>query len=189
MASACDYEVGHSHQVTRLALELFDGLQTLHKLSLTDRSLLECAGLLHDVGWASGQRKHHKTTLRIIMGWDFEHLDDRERSMAASIARYHRRALPDAKKHAHFAELARSDREIVCKLAALLRVADGLDRSHTDAVTHVECDVKKSRVLLRCQCTGPADSEYIAGMKKASLFEKIFDRTLDIEIAESVDTP
>ncbi len=67
LAQTCDYEANHSHQVTRLALRLFDELESLHHLGQEPRFWLECAGILHDIGWIEGWRNHHKTALRVIL--------------------------------------------------------------------------------------------------------------------------
>ncbi|MEA4906585.1 MAG: HD domain-containing protein, partial [Anaerolineaceae bacterium] len=67
LARNCEYEVQHSHQVTFLALRLFDELKTLHQLGDRERRWLEYAGILHDIGWIEGWKGHHKATLRIIL--------------------------------------------------------------------------------------------------------------------------
>ncbi|TLN24103.1 HD domain-containing protein, partial [bacterium] len=66
LAQMMEYEADHTHQVTRLALRLFDETVELHKLGELERFWLQCAGLLHDIGWVEGWKGHHKTSLRII---------------------------------------------------------------------------------------------------------------------------
>ena len=50
LAERCRYDEDHARQVARLALDLFDGTHRLHGLGARERSLLEFAALLHDVG-------------------------------------------------------------------------------------------------------------------------------------------
>ena len=126
-----DWDVPHCRKVGHLAVTLFDQLTALHNLGAPERDLLEAAALLHDIGWTVSHDKHHKHTYRLIQ-------ENRQRLssftatevvLVANIARYHRKSLP-ALKHEAFATLPAADREVVRKLAALLRIADGLDRPH-----------------------------------------------------------
>jgi len=179
-AENCGYERGHSHQVTRLALLLFDALRPLHKMGSRQRFLLHCGGLLHDIGWAYGKAGHHKSALRMILQDQSLPLADRERLLVALIARYHRKALP-RDGHEDFARLDGEDRRRVRALAGILRVADGLDRTHVSAVREVRCEVSAERVVIRCEVDGSADAEMWAASEKADLLESAFNRKVVIE--------
>ena len=180
LAESCDYEVGHTHQVTRLALKLFDELQPLHLLGAQERFWLNAGALLHDIGWIEGQKGHHKTALRTILHNKVLNFDNGERLIIGSIARYHRGALPK-KKHSHFATLKSSERDIVSILAAILRVADGLDRSHQDLVQDLSCEVTEDEILIKCSVSRPAEIERMFALKKGQLLEKVFKRSLAVE--------
>ncbi|OQY23651.1 MAG: hypothetical protein B6I35_03195 [Anaerolineaceae bacterium 4572_32.2] len=180
LAERCDYEVEHSHQVTRLALRLFDELRLLHQLGAEERFWLQCGALLHDIGWVEGQRRHHKTSLRIIRGATQLPFDARERLIIGSIARYHRRALPK-NEHAHFAALEPADQRLVAVLAALLRVADGLDRTHRSIVEDLTCEVSPQQIIARCTMRGYAEPERERALDKGLLLEQVFDREFVIE--------
>jgi len=179
-AEDCGYERGHSHQVTRLALTLFDGLRNLHGMGHLERFLLRCGGLLHDIGWAHGQAGHHKAALRMILQTESLPLADRERLLVALIARYHRKA-PPRDDHKDFARMDDEDRRRVRALGGILRVADGLDRTHVNAVCEVRCEVSAERVVIRCEVDGSADAELRAASEKADLLESVFDRKIIIE--------
>ena len=129
LAAQCGYDAQHSRQVTQLALCLFDELYELHQLDGEDRFRLECAGLLHDIGTLEGWKGHHRATLRIILESPLLPLDRQERLVIGNIARYHRKSLP-ALTHAPFAALDLAEQDTVSRLAALLRLADGLDHDH-----------------------------------------------------------
>lgn len=140
-AEACRYERLHSEHVAKLSMRMFDQLSRYQalprRLSTTEcRSMLEAAAVLHDVGHLVNYAKHHKHSMRLIFNSDIRAFTPRQLSIIANIARYHRRAEPSS-RHARFKRLSRDDRNIVSKLAAILRVADGLDRSHTQAVHDV----------------------------------------------------
>ena len=180
LAERCQYDKQHTQQVTKLALRLFDELQALHGLGGTERFWLNCGALLHDIGWIEGQQRHHKTALRLILADRSVPLDERVRPIVASLARYHRKALP-SRQHGHFAALGAADRKCVQMLAAILRLADGLDRTHMDLVRDVRCDVAAKRVLVRCFVKGPAEAEIQSAEKKADLFGAVFRRAVRFE--------
>ncbi|MFC1714579.1 YfcE family phosphodiesterase [Candidatus Poribacteria bacterium] len=184
LAKSCEYEVGHTHQVTRLALRLFDELQRLHLLGAQERFWLNAGALLHDIGWIEGQKGHHKTALRTILHNKILPFDNGERLIIGSIARYHRGAMPK-KKHSHFAALRPPQRDIVSILAAILRVADGLDRSHQSLVQNLSCEVSQEEIIIRCFVSRPAEIERMFGLKKGPLLEKVFERSLAIEWQQS----
>jgi len=180
LASSWHYEAGHAHQVTDLALRLFDGLQMLHGLSGEARFWLRCAGMLHDIGWVEGQKGHHKTALRLILEAPRLPFNTRERLILGSLARYHRKALPDP-SHEHYAALTPSDREIVRVLAGLLRVADGLDRTHQGRIKNLACELRPEKIVVHGDVRHPAEEERLAALDKAELSEQVFKRELEIE--------
>jgi exopolyphosphatase/guanosine-5'-triphosphate,3'-diphosphate pyrophosphatase len=180
LASSCNYEAGHTHHVAHLALQLFDELQSLHGLGEEERFWLQYAALLHDIGWIEGQRAHHKTAQRLILESPVLPFDTRERLIIGSVARYHRKALPDT-SHDHYAALRRSDRRTVRVLSALLRVADGLDRTHQNQVKNLACVITSKKVLVYCDVQKPAMEERQRALDKAELFKQVFKRKLVIE--------
>jgi exopolyphosphatase/pppGpp-phosphohydrolase len=182
LAQACHYEAEHSHQVTRLALMLFDQLRPLHGLSGQRRFRLTCGALLHDIGWIEGGRAHHKTSLRLILESPLLPWNLRHRLIIGSIARYHRKALPDL-KHDHFAQLSRADREDVRILSAILRVADGLDNTHRSNVRSVDCHINARELIILCKTRLPAHTEARKALAKGDLITQVFERQLRIEWA------
>lgn len=178
LARTLEYEAEHTQQVTRLALLLFDQMKSLHQLDEKERFWLQCAGILHDIGWVEGWKGHHKTSLRIIQTTQLLPLDNKERLIIGSIARYHRKALPD-KTHDHFAVLEPAEQEKVKTLSALLRVADGLDASHQSRVNDLSVHITKKRILIRCAIkTLTAIEEEISATNKSDLMVKVFHRTV-----------
>lgn len=177
LAETCHYEATHAQHVTYLALRLFEQLQNLHALGPDAHFLLGCAGLLHDVGWIEGQRKHHKISRDLILHAQHLPFDERERTLLANIARYHRKALP-SEKHPLYASLQAADRHTVDVLAGLLRVADGLDRSHESLVRDLRCDVTKKAITVTVQAHKDIEDELQAAEKKSDLLQRVLQRNL-----------
>jgi exopolyphosphatase/guanosine-5'-triphosphate,3'-diphosphate pyrophosphatase len=178
------FEEEHSRQDARLAVRLFDLTMDLHHLDEEYRDLLYCAGLLHDIGYVEGYWGHHKTAYKLIMEADLPGLSRREKSIVANVARYHRGAEPKL-GHAGFAVLAPEDREVVTILGAILRLADGLDRSHTNAVRDLDMWLDGEELVLALDCPFGCDSEVWAGEKKGRFFGKVFG--VEIRVCQSLD--
>jgi putative phosphoesterase len=180
LAESCDYEEEHTHRVTELSLRLFDELQPLHQLGGEERFLLRCGALLHDIGWIEGQKGHHKTSRDLILNASDFPFSERERTIIASVTRYHRGALPKD-KHDHFAALSPVDQYHVTILAALLRVGDGLDRTHRNVVQDLSCEVSPEQIAVDCAVRMYAVPERDAALEKGDLLKRTFDRELLIE--------
>lgn len=137
VANSYHEDLGHAEHITDLALELFDELTRLHLLNDEDRELFEAASLLHNVGIFVSHSAHHHHSYYLIR--NSEHLTgftEREIEIIAQVARYHRKSAPKL-KHAGFASLHAADQDKVRWMAAMLRVAIGLDRSNRQVVTRV----------------------------------------------------
>lgn len=167
----------HVQHVAQLALQLFDQLSELHGLGLRERLLLEMAGYLHDIGHgsASGGVGHHKESARLIRQQPWTSLSRNEAEIVAQVARYHRKGMPEM-SHDEFRALAPADRQIVQRLAGLLRLADALDRTHEQLVRAIRVELPVNRVLLHLEITGPALYELQAARIKADLAEAVFQR-------------
>src|SRR3954465_1288773 len=135
-------EPQHVLHVGKLALLLFDQLQTLHQLGPEDRLLVEAAACLHDIGWAvtPGGKEHHKASARLIRERAWKSLAPAEVAVLALVARYHRQSLPDP-EHKDFMRLSPDHRNRVDRMAALLRMADGLDRRHRQLVVDLTANI------------------------------------------------
>ncbi len=181
-ARACRYEMEHSEQVLKLSILLFEKLTPVHRLHAHDLYLLTCAAILHDIGWMQGRQAHHKKAMQMILNETGLPLDETERKMVALIARYHRKALP-GDDHAFYQDLPAPRQKQVCLLAGILRMADGLDRSHMSAVQDIDVRMDEKSVLVRCTTRGPASAERVAAQKKGDLFEQTTGLKMQFETA------
>ena len=181
----CDFEEGHSLQDARLAVLIFDLTTELHHLDDEYRDLLYCAGLLHDIGYVAGYWGHHKTAYRLILNADLPGLSKREKRIVANAARYHRGAKPKL-SHKGFSALGSEDREIVTMLAAILRLADGLDRSHTNAVSDLDLWLEGQRLVVQVDCPIGCSAETWAGEKKGRFFGEVFG--VDVKVQQRLGT-
>jgi exopolyphosphatase/pppGpp-phosphohydrolase len=166
-------DIEHYGQVSKLSLELFDGLISLHQLGNRERCWLECAAILHDIGLVKSRGSHHKRSAKLILNETKLPFTSLERRIIASIARYHRKGLP---KQNHY-NLATLDRETLRKvkiLASLLRIADSLDYTHQSIAEALNVKVGTKRISVECVSKTKSILEEQAFNKKKDLFENVF---------------
>ena len=184
LARRCNWDEAHSRHVARLATDLFDATRSLHGLGPDERELLEHAALLHDIGHHVAHESHHKHTAYLIQHGRLRGYDPEEVDALACLARYHRRGDPKP-SHEPFATLGPERQDQVTTLAAILRIADGLDFSHTGTVTSIDVDIDPSRVRIDVAGTGDLQMELWGARRKRPLFEKVFGRRLEFVAAVS----
>lgn len=179
-----DASLEHGRHVAFLADRLFDELAELHGLGKKWRRRLHLAALLHDIGFAEGRRKHHKISMRRIETDTTLGIADKDRPLVALLARYHRKAWP-SQKHRRFADLSGKKRDAICKAAALLRIADGLDYRHLGNIQDVSVEVTDSVIRLQLRSCGECAPEQARAVKKGDLLEHLTERTLECTCREA----
>jgi exopolyphosphatase / guanosine-5'-triphosphate,3'-diphosphate pyrophosphatase len=173
------YDEAHSLQVARLALSLFEQLRELHRLGEADYRILLAAAVLHDIGAYISYKKHHKHSLYLLSQSELPGLNQEEMLMVANVARYHRKGSPGP-AHEYFVRLSKPDRDRVAKLAALLRLADALDREHAQNVRRLQATLQPRWLTLEVAGEGDADSAAWAVKRKAQLFGEVFGRKVRV---------
>ncbi len=175
----------HSAHIVRLSLSLFDQWKTLglHVYGRA-RELLEYAALLHDAGFFVSHTDHQQHSYYLIRHSELLGFNDREVEIIASVALYHRKALP-RKKHARFAGLDGKTQRLIQVLSCALRLAEALDRSHLMLVQSVACETQgnPSRLTLTLHATADAQLEVWAAEAQAPAFEKTFGLPLEVQVA------
>ena len=163
----------HAQQVSRLAVSIFDQLQPLHKLGQADRRILKGAALLHEIGQMIAFSGHHKHSYYLILHSDLPGISEAETQILACVARYHRKSHPKA-SHEGYHLLDKQGRERVRRLAAILRIADGLDREQQSLVSEIRVQVKTPDVQFYISVHYRAAIEVWSAKQKGSLFEEVF---------------
>jgi len=166
-------DMPHARYVASASLQVYDALTDRHRLPLRNRLILEVAALLHEAGMFVSTRSHHKHSMYLIHNSDIFGLTAWDKELAGLVARYHRRSHP-LMAHEIYGTLPHDRRLTVCKLAAILRVADALDRSHSRRVRvqRVEITDRELRLLV----AGVADPavERLALEQKAGLLADVY---------------
>ncbi len=184
LAERCSYARDHSRQVARLALELFDQTQPAHRLDARAREWLEYAALLHDIGEHISHARHHKHSYYLVKNGDLRGFEPEEVELMALITRYHRRGQPK-RSHDGYGQLGSEARRTVRTLAAIVRVAESLDRSHQHSVASLEIVPGAQDYLVRLKPDGDTELEVWAAQRNAAPLAKALRRVIRFEVAAS----
>ena len=117
--------------------------------------------MLHDIGTAVDYDDHHKHSRYLILNAGLPGFTTRETALIGQIARYHRKGSPSL----GLAEaLARDgDEELLVRCAALLRVAEQLERSRDQSVHAARIEVEDGRVELQPRGRRGRDARALGG--------------------------
>jgi exopolyphosphatase/guanosine-5'-triphosphate,3'-diphosphate pyrophosphatase len=181
----------HAEKVRRFALRIFDATTSLHRLPPAARRTLELAAILHDIGQHIRYERHERHAHYLIRNADLPGFARDEVEVLALVCRYHRGPRPK-KRHPEYGALRKRDRDLVRRLAAILRIADGLDRSHFQVVEDIDCAVEEGRLVIRVAAREDAELELWAARRKRALFERVFGVPVRIELAvrpERIEAP
>jgi exopolyphosphatase/guanosine-5'-triphosphate,3'-diphosphate pyrophosphatase len=181
LAARYHVDPAHTEHVAKLATGLFDQLADagVHPGDPHERELLVAACTLHDIGMSVDYDDHHKHSRYLILNAGLAGFEPREVALIAQAARYHRKGMPD------FGELesltSEGDAEMLDRLAALLRLAEDLERSRDQTVhaAHVASD--NGTISLELDAEGSASVERWAVEREVELFDRAFKRKLKVE--------
>lgn len=179
-----DFNEPHARHVAGLSRTIFQALNDQHELDPRFELILYVAALLHDIGNIVSSRSHHKHSAYLILNSDLFGLGERDLQMVAQVARYHRRAVPSA-SHTAYAALDMDSRIVVSKLAAMLRIADSIDRSESQRIPLIEGAVANNRFIISVPEIDDLSLEQLALQQKGTLFEDVFGMPIELRRAKA----
>jgi exopolyphosphatase/guanosine-5'-triphosphate,3'-diphosphate pyrophosphatase len=182
LAERCNYSPEHAQQVARLAMALFDQTRAVHGLTDREREWLEYGSLMHDLGVHISYERHHRHSYYLIKNGDLRGFDPQEVEVIGLLARYHRRAEPK-KSHEEFGGLSTNLRRTVRVLSALLRLAEGLDRSHSQPLTSLQVHDRGDDYLIQLRANGDAELELWAAARHVAPFEAMIGKPVRFDVS------
>jgi len=180
LAGQYHLDVAHTRHVATLALGMFDELARLglHDGDPRERELLWAASILHDIGMSVDYDDHHKHSRYLILNAGLPGFSPVEVAIIAQAARYHRKGMPDpGPLRALFGE---GDTERLDRCAALLRLAEDLERSRDQLVRETRIALRDGEVELRLVADGEAAVPRWAANRETELFARAFHRELAV---------
>jgi len=168
----------HAVKVCQLALSIFDQLLDLHEYAGPERKFLGAAAILHDIGICVDYYRHHRHSAYLIENADLPGFSHREIALISLLVRWHRQGTP--KLEAYSTILGSEDRERLRKLAAILRLAEDLERSRIQTVMDVRCAISSGTITIEALTWAPADAELWAANRNEDVFHAVFQRHLRV---------
>jgi exopolyphosphatase/guanosine-5'-triphosphate,3'-diphosphate pyrophosphatase len=181
IAGKFQYDKEHAQDVEKKSLLLFDETRKLHGLGKRERLLLQLAAILHDCGKFISLNEHYTNSFNIILASDIPGISQNEQKIIANIARYHSGLAPE-QSHTNFSEMDDSSKLIVAKLAAIIRIADALDRSHKQKIKNMRVDLESNRLVIKVDTAEDILLEEWTFEDKAEFFKLVFGIVPEIKI-------
>ena len=176
LAAQYHADQAHTEHVARLSLALWDALDG-HG-DPVERELLWAAAMLHDIGTAIDYDDHHKHSRYLILNAGLPGFSPRETALIGQMARYHRKGTPGL---GPFAALMRDgDAELLTRCAAVLRLAEQLERSRDQAVDRVDVELSDGRAELHLHAHEDVSVARWAAQRQGELFRRAFGRELAV---------
>lgn len=167
------HDVSHAASVEHTSLLLFDRLVKNHGLGKRERFLLKIAAILHDIGKFVSLRRHYFYSYRLIISSDIIGFSEEERALMANVAFYHSKGTPSL-NDANFAALAPVRRITLAKLAAIIRLADAVDRSHLQKAAIRSISLSGEELIITITADQDTSLEEWTFLDKADFFENVF---------------
>lgn len=158
----------------QICMTIFDSMKKVHGLGRRERLLLRICALLHDCGKYISLVNVGECSYSIIMSTEIIGLSHREREIVASVVKYNHLAFAYYKEQGRATDLDRDAYLIVAKLAAILRVANGLDRSHKQKFKYIKAVLKEDELILTVDTMEDITLERGLFDNKADFFEEVF---------------
>lgn len=167
----------HVNVMANLALTIFDKTKSIHGMQKRDRLLLHIAVLLHDCGKFISMAHSAECTYNIIMATEIIGLSHAEREIVANIVKYNAMDVISFEEFAVRSSLNREQYIKVCKLAAILRVSNAMDRSHKQKIQEIRVSIKDTMMILTVDTLEDITLEQGLLREKAEFFEDVFGIT------------
>ena len=167
------FDETHSRYVAMHCMTIFDALTKEHGMNRRHRIMLEIAAILHDVGTyirASGHQKHGQY---IVANSEIFGLQTDELNIISNVINYHR-GDPPSQSDIEYIKLQREERMLVLKMASILRVADSLDRGHSQRIKKITVERRPETVVLRVDKTYDLSLELMGIEEKGGMFQDVF---------------
>lgn len=158
-----------------ITMTIFDSMKRVHGLGDRERLYLRIAAILHDCGKYISMVDIGETSYHIIMATEIIGLSHAEREIVANVVRFnHTPFIYYRDMNGQSTRLTREAYLIVAKLTAILRVANGLDRSHKEKLKEIKAKLKEDELILTVDSQMDITLEKGLFEKRASFFQEVF---------------
>jgi exopolyphosphatase/guanosine-5'-triphosphate,3'-diphosphate pyrophosphatase len=167
------FDEAHARHVANLCMTLFDELAREHGMDSRQRMMLKTAAILHDIGTVIKMSGHNRHGQYIVSNSEIFGLPRDELDIIANVIRYHHGREP-TQADIEYISLQREEKIMVLKMASILRVADALDRGHSQQLKNISVERRAETVALHAHGVYDISEELIALEEKADYFQAVF---------------
>ena len=171
----------HCQTVATLSCIIFDRMKKVHGLTARERLLLELAGKLHDCGYYVNSRNHHLSSYYLIKNSAIYGLTETDISLIAQITQYSETHTPSTGTPG-FYTMSEQQRLMVSKLAAILRMANAMDKSHKSKVNEIKVKLADEKIVVTAVSDQTLYLEKWAFKECAPFFQEVFGITPELVI-------
>ncbi|MEI6285830.1 MAG: HD domain-containing protein [Bacillota bacterium] len=167
------YDVKHAIAIEQYAMKIFDSMSAVHGMGQRERFLLQIACVFHDIGKHIGLRRHYLNSFHLVKSYDLLGFSDAERGIIAYVAYFHSSDPPDIDSP-DMREFSEIQRMTISKLAAIIRIADALDRSHLQKILSIDVVIAGEELQITMKYRGNTALEEWMFEEKAEFFEEVY---------------
>lgn len=167
------YDAKHAEYVEKISLLLFDSLKRLHGYSGKERLFLQIAAIAHDIGKYINFKAHNVLSHNIILNSDILGLSKNDMHIVSNIIKYHANNMPVI-DDLNYRSLDFDSRIMVSKLAAFLKIADSLDRSHKQKLSDIKITLSDQNFTIKAETSRDSLLEEWEFENKSNLFREVY---------------
>ncbi|MCH5258924.1 MAG: HD domain-containing protein [Lachnospiraceae bacterium] len=163
-----------SETLEKIALTIYDSMKKVHGLGRRERLLLRIATLLHDCGKYISLVNLGECSYNIIMSTEIIGLSHVEREIVANVVKYNHMDFDYYEAMGKDGSLTRKEYLTIAKLTAILKIANGLDRSHKQKFKNVKTTLKEEQLIITVDASLDVTLEKGLFSKRADFFEEVY---------------
>ena len=164
-----------SETLQSIALNIFDSMKKVHGLGKRERLLLQICTILHDCGKYISMVNLGDCSYNIIMSTEIIGISHLERSIVANVVRFNHDDFEYYKDGGYrFHGIDHDAYLTIAKLTAILRVANGLDRTHKQKFKNVRIAVKDKEMEITVDTMADISLERGLFEARGSFFEQVY---------------
>lgn len=163
-----------SETLENIALTIFDSMKRIHGLGKRERLLLSIATILHDCGKYISMSNLGECSYNIILYTEIIGLSHREREMVANVVKFNHLNFGYYDIITQSSKLDKQDYLKIAKLTAILKLANGLDRSHKQKFKDIKVALRDHNLVITVNTNEDITLEKGMLNTRADFFEEVF---------------
>lgn len=161
----------------KIAVNIFDATKKIHGLGRREKLLLRLAATLHDCGKYISMSNLAECSYNIIMSTEIIGLSHIEREIVANVVKFNHSDFVYYEEQSRASDIDRDSYLTIAKLTAILRIANGLDRSHKQKFDDVRITIRDGQMIISVKAGVDITLEKGMISHRAEFFEEVFGLT------------